>query len=74
MTRNVWHEIEGEESRIYHFPNSEQLTVKGVKRIRVPSSGVHYLMTSSKFAHEDRIIVRPEWLYLTINADSWEVL
>lgn len=57
-----------ERSRTYVFRDA-QLVICDITELIVTNSGNHRLKTKSGLMY----IVRPEWLYMIIDADDWTV-
>ena len=67
--RNEWINIDVETRRQYNFPNGSVVAIVGVTRLKVSSSGTHYLETVMGSKH----IVAPGWLSIDIDATNWSV-
>jgi hypothetical protein len=65
--KNGWKEINpAERKRTYKFGETE-VTIEGVNRLRVSTSGNHYLET----ADGGRFIVRAGWDVIDLDIDDW---
>ncbi len=61
--------ITGEDSRTYHFPGGNQLTIPNVTGLYVRPSGSHRLETKSG----GKYIVAAGWLAIEVVAPAWSV-
>lgn len=58
-----------EKKRVYIYPNKEKLEYKDVTKLKVSSSGNHYLETAGG-AH---VIVAPGWRAIHLEIGKWTV-
>lgn len=72
VARGVWHEVK-ERRRIYYWSASDFLEISEVTKIKVSSSGTHYVTCKdcSNTANIRHIIVAPGWRYVKLEMEDW---
>jgi hypothetical protein len=68
VKRGEWIELNPpEKKRTYLYPNKEKIEYKGVTKLKVSSSGNHYIETAGGV----KAIVAPGWRAILLEMDKW---